>query len=415
MIAALLTALFPAVQLSFSEWHLWSLPRYIVRYLQIEIFTVAVNQAVDTCTCAPGLYMSGPQWTFFMCRSDNWWNYIVMRTFRPHDWLENFRMSSETFTYLCDQLRPKVMCRNTRFRQAVSVEQRVAIAIWCLATPSEYRTIGHLFGVARCTVCIIVKEVCQAIVEVLLPKYICFPIAEQVQKTIDGFGQIWGVPQCVGVIDGSHIPILSPVDCHTDYYNHKGWYSIILQGIVDHKYCFAHINVGWPGSVHDARVYINSSVYKKAIDGTLFPESTTNIGGHDVPLYLIGDSAYPLQSWLMKPFSENSQLTVQQKNYNYRKSRARIIVENAYGRLKARWRRLMKKNEMHVSNVPTVISACCVLHNVCEIHGEEFKSTWLEEITRSTSVQPASVEAHDDTAERPNVIRNALVEYFTAS
>ena len=52
------------------------------------------------------------------------------------------------------------------------------------------------------------------------------------------------------------------------------------------------------------------------------------------------------------------------KQYNYRVSRARIVVENAYGRLKARWRRLMKRNDMHVDHIPQVIAAACILHNV---------------------------------------------------
>ena len=64
--------------------------------------------------------------------------------------------------------------------------------------------------------------------------------------------------------------------------------------------------------------------------------------------------------------------TPEQKNFNYRLSRARIVSENGFGRLKARWRRLMKQNEMEITNVPNVIVACCILHNVCEIHGEEF-------------------------------------------
>ena len=64
-------------------------------------------------------------------------------------------MSKQTFQYLCDQLRPKIFRENTHYRLAISVEKRVAIALWCLATPAEYRTIAHLFGVARCTVCII--------------------------------------------------------------------------------------------------------------------------------------------------------------------------------------------------------------------------------------------------------------------
>ena len=133
----------------------------------------------------------------------------------------------------------------------------------------------------------------------------------------------------------------------TDYYNHKGWYSIILQGVVDHSYQFMDINVGWPGSVHDARVFAHSSVYKKITEQTLLPDKNITVNGVNIPLYLIGDSAYSLQTWLMKPFTHNTALTSQQKTFNYRLCRARIVVENAYGRLKARWCRLMKRNDVH--------------------------------------------------------------------
>ena len=155
-------------------------------------------------------------------------------------------MSKQTFQYLCDQLRPKIFRENTHYRLAIPVEKRVAIALWCLATPAEYRTIAHLFGVARCTVCIIVKDVCKAIVSVLQPRYISFPHGDALQAVVDGFEHTWGVPQCVGAIDGTHIPVLRPKNNHTDYYNRKGWYSVILHGVVDHQYRFIDIYVGWP-------------------------------------------------------------------------------------------------------------------------------------------------------------------------
>ena len=47
---------------------------------------------------------------------------------------------------------------------------------------------------------------------------------------------------------------------HTDYYNRKGWYSIIVQAIVDHNYLFCNVYGGWPGSVHDVRVLANSGL-----------------------------------------------------------------------------------------------------------------------------------------------------------
>ena len=131
--------------------------------------------------------------------------------------------------------------------------------------------------------------------------------------------------------------------------------AIILQGLVDHRYCFLDVYIGWPGSVHDARVFAHSSLYSK---GELLPHNKTIT--YDVPLFIIGDSAYPLETWLMKPFSQSAAATPQQRTYNYRISRARIVVKNAYGRLKARWRRLLKRNDMHVNNVPVGVTAACV-------------------------------------------------------
>ena len=85
------------------------------------------------------------------------------------------------------------------------------------------------------------------------------------KQIIEGFERNWDVPQCVGAVDRPYISVLGQKDHHTDYYNRKGWYSIILQGAVDHKYRFLDINVGWPGNVHDATVLSHSlSVDEKA-------------------------------------------------------------------------------------------------------------------------------------------------------
>lgn len=80
-----------------------------------------------------------------------------------------------------------------------------------------------------------------AIVSLLMKTCITFPTGEELQRVVDGFENRWGYPQCAGAIDGCHIPISAPLLNHTDYYNRKGWYSMVVQAVVDHEYIFRDI------------------------------------------------------------------------------------------------------------------------------------------------------------------------------
>ena len=127
-------------------------------------------------------------------------------------------MSKETFVYICSKLSPALVRTDTVTRKCLSVEWRVAVTLWCLVTPTEYRTIAHLFGIARSTVCEIVHETCRSVVDVLLKEYIKFPTGNCMTSVVDEFKTKWGVPQCVGAIDVCHIPISAPNYLHMDYY-----------------------------------------------------------------------------------------------------------------------------------------------------------------------------------------------------
>lgn len=93
----------------------------------------------------------------------------------------------------------------------------------------------------------ITKNGTSVIVEKLLQVYIKTPSEDEFKVIIQGFRDQWGFPQCGGAIDGTYIGILCPTDSPADYYNCKGFYSVILQGVVDHRMRFWDINVGWPG------------------------------------------------------------------------------------------------------------------------------------------------------------------------
>ena len=265
-------------------------------------------------------------------------------------------MIKRTFDVICNELRPHLSQQFTKFRAPVGVEARVAVTTCVYMeigyTNIEYRTIAALFGLGRATVGEIVIDTCNSIAIFLLPKCVRLPQNEYLRQTLNGFQSRWGFPQTVGAIDGTHIPIMCPLDSGTDYYNRKGYYSMLMQAVVDFRGIFIDVNIGWPGKVHDARVFANSTLYQKGSNGTLFPDWSQTINGISVPLLILGDPAHPLLPWLMKPHIENARCTPKERHFNYRHSRARMVVENAFGRLKGRWRCILKRADFHISNVP---------------------------------------------------------------
>ena len=325
------------------------------------------------------------------------------------EWKRNLRVSRPTFFYLCSKLHAKLQ-RTHKARAPISVETKVAITLWRLGTNVEYRTISHLFGVGISTACGIVYEVCQEIVRYFLRMYIKIPQGHDAMAVVEGFQNTWDFPQCFGAVDGSHIPIITPADNATDYFNQKKFPSIVLQAMVDHEYRFMNVYAGWPGSVHDARILANSDLFAMGEAGTLVPNSVQTMSGVPVPVVILGNPAYPLLPWLMKPYPGVG-LSAKHRKFNNRLSRARVVTECAFGRLKGRWRCLLKRNDIKVDFMPTLVTACCVLHNICEIHQDSFDHQWLDdEVTQASNMsRSASTIPSSSTAIS---IRNALCDYI---
>lgn len=176
---------------------------------------------------------------------------------------------------------------------------------------------------------------------------------------------------------------------------------MLLQAVVDHRFCFTNINVGWPG---------NSEIYDTEERGVLFLDTTEEIGGTAVPIMLVGDPAYPLRSWLMKGYPEMGNVNEDQRYFNKRLSRARMSVDCAFGCLKGRWRCLAKRLDVDITLVPTVISACCTLHNICEKHNGAY--TEDPDAAGPSDVPPVPVDQLGVADIQPLRVREALAQHF---
>lgn len=104
-----------------------------------------------------------------------------------------------------------------------------------------------------------------------------------------------------------------------------------------------------------------------------------------------------------------SNLTPEKEHFNYRLSRARIQIERAYGRLKGRWRCLLKALDCDLDKVVLHATSACILHNICE----ERKECYLEEWNRLGEDEIGDLPRpdllnDDDADDTANIIRNAL-------
>ncbi|XP_054832325.1 uncharacterized protein LOC129327595 [Eublepharis macularius] len=343
-------------------------------------------------------------------RSQDWWERIALRVWDDTHWIQCFRMTRGTFNELVDALRPTLARQSTNMREPVSVEKRVAVTLWCLATGACYRVAADHFGLGLSTVSDAVLEVCFAIEKQLLSKTVC--LGDEVGKVSDGcrrgrrFAQagtkvvcvvlcvpdvarlrisnhacFWslfqimdgfaalGFPHCVGAIDGTHIRIGQPRGKPDQYGNRKNYSSILLQGTVDHTGRFVDAEVGWSGKNHDAFVFRNSALCAAMDNGAFVPGNPSlTVNGVSVPPLMISDGAYPMRRWLMKPYGKFA-VTPQQKYFDRCLARARNRVECSFGRLKGRWQCLLHRLKAREENVVTIVTACVILHNLCEAKG----------------------------------------------
>ena len=168
----------------------------------------------------------------------------------------------------------------------------------------------------------------------------------------------------------------------------------MFAGVCREDMRFTDIFVGFPGRVHDARVFDASPLY---LHGAVM------CGDY----VLLGDSAYPNLGWLLTPFKQNVRFTPNMVRYNTIHSSIRTTIERAFALLKGRFRRLKYIDQSSAESMCYTTAAACCLHNICIVQ-DDIGDYFDGDPEVPACVLPAGI-FNNDGRERGVLRRNAIM------
>nr|CAI5839350.1 unnamed protein product [Callosobruchus analis] len=293
-------------------------------------------------------------------------NLLKELRFEPNDFRNYLQMDEQTYLKLLAAVTPLIEKQDTIMRKAISPHERLTVTLIFLATGRTYECLKYSAIISPQALGKIIPETCDAIYRVLQKDYLKFPSSTEKWKEVaDMFEDRWNFPHCLGAIDGKHIDIVPPSENGSYYYNYKKKHSMVLMAIVDAKYRFLLADFGRNGRISDGGVLQNTKFLEKLQNKTLkLPTSETlKNSTRCLPYVFVADDAFPLRVDMLKPFRQTDLNSRERKIFNYRLSRARRIVENAFGILASRFRIYHTAINVQPENIEKIVMATCVLHN----------------------------------------------------
>lgn len=168
-----------------------------------------------------------------------------------------------------------------------------------------------------------------------------------------------------------------------------------MQAVCDYNKKIIDVFVGYPGSVHDSRVFRNSLLYRT------LEEKCGNY-------FLLADSGYPLTPHVLTPFRDRGQLTNRQVNYNIKLCRTRYVIEHTFGILKQKFRELYHIKIRDIRFIVHTIRAACVLHNIALEDGIDFQEDLPADYELVNEIHEDENDINEDDRNAQE-IRNVIV------
>ncbi|KAL7295054.1 hypothetical protein TKK_0011652 [Trichogramma kaykai] len=303
-------------------------------------------------------------------------------------------MTLTTFDYILSKIEGRLQKNWCNLHPyPILPEERLVLTIRYLATGLSFTQLSLLFLMGISTVKSIIEETLTTLWDILSLIHMSAPSHDKFLQISKEFYNKWGMPHCLGAID-------------------------VYQAVVDANYRYIFIDVGAYGSQSDGGVYKKSEL-KQALDHNFLDIPSINDQSNQanqeiqVPYFFVGDGAYPLSNNIMKPFP-GEKLTRKQLLFNQKLSRARAVVENAFGHTCQRWEIFYTPIKTLPKTVIKIIKGACILHNIIiDKEGSEplTLSSEDEYMFRENALYRETDVADDDVSGKE--IRDSLVEYFS--
>ena len=188
--------------------------------------------------------------------------------------------------------------------------------------------------------------------------------SEEWKAIAKDFSLKWNFPHCLGALDGKHVVMQAPAHAGSHFFNYKKTHSIVLLALVDANYRFIFVDSGCNGRISDggvsSRCTLSSSLERNEL--SLPDDEGLSDGSPPLPFVVVADDAFPLKRNIMKPYPFRNQ-PAQNRVFNYRLSRARRCVENAFGILCQIFRIFRRPILVDAEKSQKIVLAACSLHN----------------------------------------------------
>lgn len=193
-------------------------------------------------------------------------------------------MPSHVFNKLCQLVAPYLHSQDNIFREGIKGEEWVMLGLSVLAGSKRFTMSSSDWQRGATTMWKALYRFSDVVNSKLGQYLIKFPVGNEAVRSAREMMKLSGIPNIVGIVDGTHTAINRPVDSQQLYFNRKKYHSLNHQLICDGYRRIIDCSLSHPGSFHDGRIWRRSSIKHRLDMGQVLQEPGMYWNGQHLPM-----------------------------------------------------------------------------------------------------------------------------------